>query len=86
MLRVRFYGARAVQYPHMMKIPFLGVVKNIVAIPFYILVSLFVLMFFYYFFLFFAYDLSPDFIQQNQCDRYDGTWNGETKTCKLEAY
>lgn len=69
-----------------MKIPFLGVVKNIVAIPLSIIATLFVVMFFYYFFLFFAYDLNPDFVKMNQCARYDGTWNGGTRRCVLKPY
>lgn len=68
-----------------MKIPYFGAVKNIVLIPVGIVVTLFVVMFFYYFFLFFAYDLNPDFIQMNQCDRYKGEWNGATRECQLRA-
>lgn len=68
-----------------MRIPYIGVVKHIVLFPVGVVVALFVVMFFYYFFLFFAYDLSPDFLKQNQCDRYQGEWNGVTKTCTLRA-
>jgi len=68
-----------------MKVPYLGIIKNVALIPVGIVLSLFVLMFFYYFFLFFAYDLNPDFIQINQCDRYQGEWNDATKYCNLRA-
>jgi len=68
-----------------MKIPYLGTIKSIALIPVSIIAALIVFMFFYYFFLFFAYDLSPDFIQQHQCARYEGEWNGVTKSCKLRA-
>ena len=38
----------------------------------------------YYFYLFFAYDLNPNFVQIDQCKRYDGIWNAETKRCSLK--
>ena len=69
-----------------MKIPFSGVLKEIVMIPTMIIGTLFVLAFFYYFFLFFAYDLNPDFLKIRQCERYNGTWNGETRNCTLPRY
>lgn len=66
-----------------MKIPFVGIVKNIVLFLVGVIGSLIVLMFFYYFFLFFAYDLNPDFLKIHQCERYNGTWNGGTRECSL---